>query len=139
LKKITHSDYKMYDAQPLKFLDVELEQLCSGLNVMMMPGETDPAVATLPQEPFNKCLFPRSMQYSTLTLATNPYALDVNGVKFLGTSGQTLDDIERYLTVEDRMEAAIHTLKWGHVAPTAPDTICKHFMSPHCYRVLPLC
>jgi DNA polymerase delta subunit 2 len=127
----------MYDAQPLKFLDVELEQLCSGLNVVIMPGETDPAVATLPQEPLNKCLFPRSMQYSSLTLVTNPYAVDICGVKFLGSSGQTLDDIERYLTVEDRMQAAIHTLKWGHVAPTAPDTICKFVLFLICKGCYP--
>lgn len=44
---------------------------------------------------------------------------------FLGTSGQPLDDIFKYLEGEDRLGMAERTLEWGHISPTCPDTLCK--------------
>jgi len=43
---------------------------------------------------------------------------------FLGTSGQTIDDIFKYLESENRMEIVQQTLEWSHLAPTCPDTLC---------------
>lgn len=45
---------------------------------------------------------------------------------FLGTGGQTLDDIYKYLPTDDRLSMARRTLEWRHIAPTAPDTLCEH-------------
>jgi len=45
--------------------------------------------------------------------------------RFLGTSGQTIDDIFKYLESEDRMEIVQQTLEWSHLAPTCPDTLCS--------------
>jgi DNA polymerase delta subunit 2 len=45
--------------------------------------------------------------------------------RFLGTSGQTIDDIYKYIEIEDRLILAERTLHWRHMAPTAPDTLCK--------------
>jgi DNA polymerase delta subunit 2 len=46
------------------------------------------------------------------------------GNSFLGTGGQTLDDIYKYIPTDDRLSMARRTLEWRHIAPTAPDTLC---------------
>ena len=42
---------------------------------------------------------------------------------FLGTGGQTIDDIFKYLPSNSRLAMARRTLEWRHIAPTAPDTL----------------
>lgn len=42
----------------------------------------------------------------------------------MGTGGQTLDDIYKYVKTTDRLAMACETLQWRHMAPTAPDTLC---------------
>lgn len=49
---------------------------------------------------------------------------------FFGTSGQTIDDIFKYLDGDDRVGVAEQTLEWSHIAPTCPDTLCV----PHSSR-----
>ncbi len=44
----------------------------------------------------------------------------------LGTSGQNIDDLWRCTATEDRLELLASTLAWGHVAPSAPDTLSCH-------------
>jgi hypothetical protein len=56
-----------------------------------------------------------------------PYSL-------LGTGGQTIDDIFKYLPSTSRLGMAKRTLEWRHVAPTAPDTLCESFQP--CLRSL---
>ncbi|KAI8804572.1 DNA polymerase alpha/epsilon subunit B-domain-containing protein [Cladochytrium replicatum] len=110
-------------ADPVLYLDVLLSELCSSLNVDVMPGEGDPASYQLPQQPMHFALFPKSQGYSSFHMATNPHAFTVDGVSVLGTSGQNLDDIFRYGGPDDRMEMAESMLQWGHICPTAPDTL----------------
>jgi DNA polymerase delta subunit 2 len=46
----------------------------------------------------------------------------------MGSSGQNINDIFKYMVESDsqtRIQAACNTLDWGHVAPTAPDTLGK--------------
>jgi DNA polymerase delta subunit 2 len=43
---------------------------------------------------------------------------------FLGTGGQTVDDIFKYIPGDSRLAMAQRTLEWRHLAPTAPDTLC---------------
>lgn len=52
--------------------------------------------------------------------------------RFLGTSGQNIDDLEKYSEARDKLEFMERTLKWRHLAPTAPNTlgINLHFLSP---------
>ena len=45
--------------------------------------------------------------------------------RFLGTAGQNVDDIYKYLDDVDRLKMASETLLWRHIAPSAPDTLCK--------------
>lgn len=43
--------------------------------------------------------------------------------RILGTSGQPVDDVRRYSDIDDPLEILEKTLEWGHIAPTAPDTL----------------
>jgi hypothetical protein len=63
--------------------------------------------------------------------------------RFLGTSGQNIEDLEKYSEAEERLDFMERTLVWRHLAPTAPDTLgCYPFtdrdpfiveMCPHVY------
>lgn len=120
-------DSAAYNAKPTADLDAILDDLCSTISVVMMPGEQDPANSSLPQQPMHAAMFPSAKSFlnSTLFMATNPYACEIDGVKFLGTSGQTISDIYKYIDGDDRLKIMERTLRWRHVAPTAPDTLCK--------------
>lgn len=45
--------------------------------------------------------------------------------RFLGTSGQNINDIFKYSSMEDHLEILEWTLHVGHLSPTAPDTLGK--------------
>lgn len=109
--------------EAVKLFDDFLVQLVACVDVDLMPGEHDPANFTLPQQPLHRCMFPQAMVYPTLSCVTNPYSCSVDGVKILGTSGQTVDDIYKFSSMEDPLEILEKTLVWGHLAPTAPDTL----------------
>jgi len=64
-----------------------------------------------------------------LCRVTNPHEFEVDGVCFLGTSGQNIEDIDRYSIDEDRLRMLEHVLEWGHLAPTAPDTLTAYSFS----------
>ncbi|KRZ95801.1 DNA polymerase delta subunit 2 [Trichinella sp. T8] len=103
--------------------DAFLDKLVRFISVDVMPGDMDPANHLLPQQPLHKCLFPKSGKIDTLNRATNPYWASIDGVEFLGTSGQNVDDIYRFSSCEDRLTIMKNTLTWGHLCPTCPDTI----------------
>jgi DNA polymerase delta subunit 2 len=42
---------------------------------------------------------------------------------FLGTSGQTIDDIDKYTDGREPIQLAESTMFWRHIAPSAPDTL----------------
>ncbi|GAA6074449.1 DNA polymerase delta subunit 2 [Tachysurus ichikawai] len=88
-----------------------------------MPGEFDPTNYALPQQPLHSCMFPLCGSYRTLQLVTNPYQAAVDGVRFLGTSGQNVSDIVKYSSVDDHLDILENTLRLQHLAPTAPDTL----------------
>ncbi|XP_029649963.1 DNA polymerase delta subunit 2 [Octopus sinensis] len=107
----------------MKSLDDVLLQLVTNVDVDLMPGQYDPANYSIPQQPLHYCMFPKSHSYNTLHLVTNPYDCTIEGTRFLLTSGQTLDNIAQYSQLDDGMEILEKTLRWGHLAPTAPDTL----------------
>uniref|UniRef100_A0A8C8B7W0 DNA polymerase delta subunit 2 n=1 Tax=Otus sunia TaxID=257818 RepID=A0A8C8B7W0_9STRI len=109
--------------EAVKMLDEILLQLCTSVPVDVMPGEFDPTNYTLPQQPLHRCMLPLASTYSTLRLVTNPYQADVDGVRFLGTSGQNISDIFKYSSMDDYLEILEWTLLAGHISPTAPDTL----------------
>eukprot|EP00249_Psilotum_nudum_P018489 c26833_g1_i1 orf=318-1646(-) len=109
--------------EPIKELDISLTQLVSAMPVDIMPGPNDPANFSLPQQPLHKCLFPGAALYSTFFAATNPHQFELDGIRFIGTSGQNIDDLSKYSEGKDQLEYMERTLKWRHLAPTAPDTL----------------
>lgn len=107
----------------IRLLDEMLLQLVASVPVDVMPGQYDPTNYTLPQQPLHRCMFPLSSVYPTLQLASNPFQANIDGVRFLGTSGQNVCDMQRYSSMDSHLEILEETLRLRHLAPTAPDTL----------------
>ncbi|XP_022744140.1 DNA polymerase delta small subunit-like isoform X3 [Durio zibethinus] len=132
-------------SEPIKELDILLTQIAASLPLDIMPGSSDPANFSLPQQPLNRCLFPGSATYNTFRSCTNPHCFELDSIRFLGTSGQNIDDLTKYSEAEDKLDFLERTLKWRHLAPTAPNTLgCYPFTDrdpflidscPHVYFV----
>ncbi|KAL3875497.1 hypothetical protein ACJMK2_033443 [Sinanodonta woodiana] len=129
--------------EAMKSLDDIIAQLAACMDVILMPGEYDPSNFTLPQQPLHRCMFPKGSRYLTLNCVANPLDCSLDGVRFLGTSGQPVTDIDQYSEINDCLEILNKTLIWGHLAPTAPDTLgCYPFYSEdpfiikHCPHIL---
>ncbi|XP_031263427.1 DNA polymerase delta small subunit-like isoform X2 [Pistacia vera] len=112
----SHSD-------PIQELDILLTQIAAGVPLDIMPGVNDPANFSLPQQALNRCLFPGSAAYNTFRSCTNPHCFELDNIRFLGTSGQNIDDLQKYSEAKDQLEFMERTLKWRHLAPTAPNTL----------------
>nr|KAJ3418026.1 hypothetical protein HK105_000457 [Polyrhizophydium stewartii] len=111
-----------------RFPDTFLAELSASIPVDVMPGPSDPTTSFLPQRPIHASLFHQASRASSLHMLPNPCALAVDGVMFLGEAGQVLDDLGRSTRVARGLELASEVLKWGHLAPTAPDTLwCAPF------------
>ncbi|XP_021893900.1 DNA polymerase delta small subunit isoform X2 [Carica papaya] len=110
-------------SEPIKELDILLTQIAAGLSLDIMPGPNDPANFSLPQQPLHRCLFPGSATYNTFRSCTNPHCFELDNVRFLGTSGQNIEDLEKYSEAKDKIEFMERTLQWRHLAPTAPNTL----------------
>lgn len=114
---------------PIDELDGMLAELCQSLPVSIMPGELDPATAGFPQQPLHPSLFTKSKSFrkaNILSLTTNPHWWNIEGVRFLGTGGQPINDIYKYTLGNDRISIMEACLKWRHMAPTAPDTLWSY-------------
>ncbi|GAB4851533.1 DNA polymerase delta subunit 2 [Ancistrocladus abbreviatus] len=130
---------------PIKELDIMLTQIATGVSLDIMPGPNDPANFALPQQPLHRCLFPGSAAYNTFRCCTNPHFFEPDNIRFLGTSGQNIDNLEMYSEAKDTLEFMERTLKWRHLAPSAPNTLgCYPFTDrdpfllescPHVYFV----
>ncbi|CEP62708.1 DNA-directed DNA polymerase delta subunit POL31 LALA0_S06e01882g [Lachancea lanzarotensis] len=137
------------------------------LPIDLMPGACDPSDQSLPQQPLHKALFEgtikplfQTVQNELFSPTTNPVWLDFDGVSLLGTSGQNIDDICKYIVpngssseadryeqneIETRLNMIEGCLKWQNIAPTAPDTLwCYPYKSndpfilsklPHVYFI----
>jgi DNA polymerase delta subunit 2 len=116
-----------YDSAPLRLLDTLLFQLGSALPIALLPGGKDPVNSFLPQQPLHPCLFPKTGSLSTLECLTNPTYIGGGPLEVLGTSGQNVEDLYRFVEDKERLRMAERTLKWSHLAPTAPDTLGGSF------------
>lgn len=83
---------------PLKEADMALTEMAACMPIDIMPGAADPANYSLPQQPLHKCLFPGAGSFSTFNSCSNPHSCDIDGVSFLGTSGQNVDDVKRFVS-----------------------------------------
>jgi DNA polymerase delta subunit 2 len=57
---------------------------------------------------------------------TNPWDGEIEGWKVLGTGGQNVDDVFKYVESEDRLGMLEAMCRWRCCAPTAPDTLCEY-------------
>jgi len=136
---------KSIAVEPVRDADLALTQIAAGVPLDIMPGASDPATASLPQQPMHRCLFPGASAFPTVTRATNPHSFEVGGVSFLGSSGQTIDDAYRFTPCDDRLGIMESMLEWRHLSPTSPDTLPTFPFSdrdpfiieqtPHCFFV----
>lgn len=145
-------DASMYNASPVNRLDSFLSELLPSIPITLMPGENDPANVALPQQAIHRAMLPRASAYGPdpapsdgplepgwFDSVTNPWEGDVEGWRLLGSSGQNVDDVLRYLEfsaddtladseradVEARLKAMEAMMRWRCSVPTAPDTICS--------------
>ncbi|KAG5417722.1 HYS2 [Candida metapsilosis] len=141
-----------YNNEALKQLDLFISELITTMPIAVMPGEHDPAEICLPQQPLHKSLFKTNQSVlgsSRLSRLTNPTWLEVDKVRLLGTSGQNVNDVKKYVTKEahtDSLKIIRASMKWQNFVPTAPDTLycypfdnCDPFILeselPHVYFV----
>ncbi|XP_045116408.1 DNA polymerase delta subunit 2-like [Portunus trituberculatus] len=120
-------------------LDDLLLQIASSCPVDLMPGELDPTNHLLPQQPFHPCVLPKVRGYATMQGVTNPYECEVGGRVLVGTSGQNVENVSRCTTLQDPLEVMERLCEWGHLAPTAPDSLSTYpyykedpFIMTHC-------
>ncbi|KAL9275982.1 DNA polymerase delta small subunit-like protein [Drosera capensis] len=132
-------------SDPIKELDIMLTQIAAGVSMDIMPGSNDPANFSLPQQPLNKCLFRGVSSCEAFRSCTNPHFFELDNINFLGTSGQNIEDLDKYSSAKDKLEFMERTLRWRHIAPSSPNTLgCYPFSDrdpfllescPHVYFV----
>lgn len=135
-KKHYGYDSSSYNASPAERLDSFLAEVLPSLPITLIPGASDPANVALPQQPIHPALFPQSRQYANppaqsnetiegLDSVTNPWEGDIEGWRVLGTGGQTVADLLKYVDDIEVLTVMEKMLRWRCIAPTAPDTLCK--------------
>ncbi|OKL64121.1 hypothetical protein UA08_00149 [Talaromyces atroroseus] len=158
-------DASAYNASPITQLDNFLSELLPSIPVTLMPGESDPANSSLPQQGIHRAMLPRARMYCSdgqpgdaavepgwFDNVTNPWEGYVDGWRLWGCSGQNVDDVLRYLDFSDEdgnpgaendgetsvriMEAM---LRWRCAVPTAPDTLWCYPFQTHDPFILQAC
>lgn len=114
-------------AAPLREFDLLATQLASSVHLHLLPGASDPTNYNFPQQPLKRVLF-RGLPAlaASVHMATNPDEFEVDGVRFLGTSGQNVDDVRKYSEVDDALRIMEEHLRARVLAPTAPDTLSSY-------------
>lgn len=111
-------------AAPLRVADSVLGQIARSVPIDIMPGATDPSNVNLPQQPLHEVLLPFTSSFkNNCARVTNPYRAEVDGVELFGHSGQPVDDIKKCTSFTKEIDILEQTLRWQHLAPTAPDTL----------------
>ncbi|KAJ0162828.1 DNA polymerase subunit delta-2, partial [Colletotrichum tanaceti] len=125
-------DASAYNPLPSQLLDDFLADLLPSIPITLIPGAEDPANASYPQQPIHPAMFPRSRPYCAapgakepgwLDTTTNPWEAEVDGWRVLGTGGQNVDDVFKYVDSDDRLGMMEAMCRWRCSAPTAPDTL----------------
>lgn len=138
-------DASAYNSLPSRLFDEFISQLLPSIPITLLPGAQDPANASYPQQPIHMAMFPRSRPYGPDPAAaaaaksvpqeqqqpgwfdavTNPWEAEIEGWRFLGTGGQNVDDVFKYIDSQDRLGMMEAMCRWRCCAPTAPDTLCE--------------
>ncbi|CAF9924473.1 hypothetical protein IMSHALPRED_006207 [Imshaugia aleurites] len=147
-------DSSAYNPAPTARFDEFLATLLPSIPITLLPGGSDPANVSLPQQPIHPAMFPHSRAYTPMPgsqgpgwfdSVTNPWEGDIDGWRMMGNGGQPIDDIFKYVEGDERLEMMENLLRWRCGAPTAPDTLwCYPFQDkdqfvieecPHVYFV----
>ncbi|KAK8830804.1 hypothetical protein WA577_003509 [Blastocystis sp. JDR] len=109
--------------QCVENLDLLLARLLPTTPLTVVPGASDPTPILVPQQPLHASLLQRSVAFSSLERAPNPYAATVAGKRVLMTAGQNVQDVLRQIApAVSATEAMALTLQWGTLFPTDPNT-----------------
>jgi len=128
-------DASSYNAGPQALFDEFLSTLLPSMPVTLLPGAQDPANATYPQQPIHTVMFPAARAYGPepgkkeagwLDVVTNPWDGEIEGWRILGTGGQNIDDVFKYVESDDRLGMMEAMCRWRCIAPTAPDTLWSY-------------
>ncbi|TFK72543.1 hypothetical protein BDN72DRAFT_315682 [Pluteus cervinus] len=132
-------DTTTFSAHPIRALSAHLHDTSKVMPIHILPGEADPAGIILPQQPFPRAMFGDASKSPLFSCETNPCYLHFacageQGSKapllrtLLVTSGQPLNDMFKYVVTPPHTRLGIleSTLRWRHIAPTAPDTLWCH-------------
>lgn len=114
---------------PIQELDLFLSKILRTVPVDVLPGKYDPTNANWPQQPLHSCLLPSSSSSSMVCRTTNPYEAILGGKLVIGTDGSNIQDLRQYImlshsaTMPTELQTLEQTLVFGHLAPTAPDSL----------------
>jgi DNA polymerase delta subunit 2 len=72
-------DSSTFSDAPTKAFDAFLSSLLLSVDVDLLPGEKDPSIPTLPQQPLHRALLPESAKSDGLRCTTNPSWMSVGG------------------------------------------------------------
>mmetsp|Transcript_1377 Transcript_1377/g.3855 ORF Transcript_1377/g.3855 Transcript_1377/m.3855 type:complete len:394 (-) Transcript_1377:157-1338(-) len=105
--------------------DAAFAKIAAIVPTEVMPGYGDPSNLSLPQMPLHPHLFRQSRQLGSAAFrsVSNPLECELDGVRFLGHSGQPVMDLLRGTRLGAPMSALQLSLEALHLAPTAPDSI----------------
>ncbi|KAI9789623.1 MAG: hypothetical protein M1833_002286 [Piccolia ochrophora] len=144
-------DAAAYNPAPTAQFDAFLSTILPSIPVTLLPGDGDPANVSLPQQPLHPALFPHSRAYAAppvnaeqqepgwMDSVSNPWDGDIQGWRMLGTGGQPVDDVFKYVEGDDRLEMMERLLRWRCCAPTAPDTLWCYPFQTHDPFILTEC
>ncbi|OAQ64289.1 DNA polymerase subunit delta-2 [Pochonia chlamydosporia 170] len=129
-------DASSYNAVPSQLFDEFVSVLLPSMPVTLLPGAQDPANASYPQQPIHMAMFPRARAYGPepanskepgwFDAVTNPWEAEIEGWRVLGTGGQNVDDVCKYVDSDDRLGMMEAMCRWRCCAPTAPDTLWSY-------------
>ncbi|CDY65837.1 BnaA09g54770D [Brassica napus] len=134
--------------EPIKELDIMLNQVNAGVSVDIISGVNDPAVFLFYSHR-SVAFFPRSAPYNTFRSCRNLHSFDVDNIRFLGTYGKKINDLHKYSEAKSKLDFVERALRWRHFAPTAPNTLnCYPFTDgdsfvietcPHVINITTVC
>ncbi|KAJ6547330.1 DNA polymerase alpha/epsilon subunit B-domain-containing protein [Mycena capillaripes] len=132
-------DATSFSPHPTLSLSAHLLDIARAMPIHLLPGETDPSGVILPQQPFPRAMFGAVSSYGSFSCETNPTYLRIaSGSEsetniaitrtLLVNSGQPLNDMFKYVASPPNTPLSLleSTIRWRHMAPTAPDTLWCH-------------
>ncbi|KAI6195565.1 hypothetical protein M3Y94_01001900 [Aphelenchoides besseyi] len=111
------------DTQTINQADQALAEMAKVVPVDLMSGATDICPIMLPQQPMVRNVFHRCKELNNFRTLTNPHSFTVNGVRFLGTSGQNLDDMHKRTRGCTSVQLMMQTIRGRIMTPTLPNSV----------------